>query len=89
MKHHNDSSCETRFGVFNEKPIDVDSLFTDIPLEENIDICTDTLFENTKRVKSLWKLEVKELLFLATKESYVIFNGKHQRQVDRMAMNSL
>ena len=54
--------------------LDVDSLFTNIPLEETIDICTNTLFENLEKVKSLSKMEFKELLFLATKESYFIFN---------------
>ena len=29
--------------------LDVDSLFTNIPLEETIDICTNTLFENTEK----------------------------------------
>ena len=48
--------------------LEVDSLFTDIPLEENIDICTNTLSENTERVKGLSKKEFKELLSLATKE---------------------
>ena len=30
--------------------LDVDSLFTNIPLEETIDICTKTLFENIEKV---------------------------------------
>ena len=29
--------------------LDVDSLFTIIPLEENIDTCANTLFENTEK----------------------------------------
>ena len=49
--------------------LDVDSLFTKVPLEETIDICTNTLFKNTKKVEGLSKIEFKELLFLATKES--------------------
>ena len=56
--------------------LDVDSLFTNIPLEETIDICTNTLFENTEKVEGLSKIEFKELLSLATKESYFSFNGK-------------
>ena len=50
--------------------LDVDPLFTNIPLEETIDICTNTLFENTEKVEGLSKIEFKELLSLATKESY-------------------
>ena len=56
--------------------LDLDFLFTDIPLKENIDISRNTLFENAERVKGLSKEEFKELLSIATKESYFIFNGK-------------
>ena len=35
--------------------LDVDSLFTNILLEETIDICTNTLFENTEKVKRFIK----------------------------------
>ena len=52
--------------------LDVDSLFTNIPLEETIDICTNTLFENTEKVEGLSKIEFREVLSLATKESYFI-----------------
>ena len=54
--------------------IDVDSLFTNIPLQETIDICTNTLFENTEKLEGLSKMKFKEFLSLATKESYFIFN---------------
>ena len=56
--------------------LDVDPLFTNIPLEETIDICTNTLFENTEKVEGLSKIEFEELLSLATKKSYLLFNGK-------------
>ena len=68
--------------------LDVDCLFTIIPLEKTIDIYTNTLFENTKRVESLSKIEFKELLSLATKGSFFIFNGKLYKQVDGVAMGS-
>ena len=38
--------------------VDVDSRFTNIALEEAIDICTDTLFENVEKV-GLSKIEFK------------------------------
>ena len=44
------------------------------------------LFENTEKVEGLSKIEFKELLSLATKESYFIFNGQLYRQVNRVAM---
>ena len=68
--------------------LDVDSLFTDIPLEETIDICTNTLFEKMEKVEDLSKTEFKELLSLAAKESYFIFNGQLYKQVDGVAMGS-
>ena len=56
--------------------LDVDSISTNIPLVETIDICVNTLFENTEKVEGLSKIEFKELSHLPTKESYFIFNGK-------------
>ena len=67
--------------------LDVDSLFTNFPFEETTDICTNTLFKNMEKV-GLSKIEFKELLFLAIKESYFIFNGQHYKQVDGVAMGS-
>ena len=36
--------------------LDVDSLFTNIPLDETIGICVNQLFENTDTVKGLCKV---------------------------------
>ena len=68
--------------------LDADPVFTNIPLEETIDICADTLFENTKTVEGLSEIEFKERLSLATKKSYFIFNGKFYNQVDKVDMDS-
>ena len=68
--------------------LDVDSLFTNIPLEETIDICANTFFENMEKIEVLSKTEFKELLPLATKESYFIFNRKLYEQVDGVVMGS-
>ena len=55
--------------------LDVDSLFTNIPLDETIDICVNQLFENTDTVEGFIKSELKQLLCLAKEKSYFIFNG--------------
>ena len=68
--------------------LDVDSLFTNIPLDETIDICVNQLFENTDTVEGFKKSELKQLLCLATKESYFIFNGLLYKQIDGVAMSS-
>ena len=54
--------------------LDVDSLFTNVPLDETTDICINHLFENTDTVEGFTKSELKQLLCLPTKESYFIFN---------------
>ena len=33
--------------------LDADSLFTNIPIEETINICANTLFENKEKVEGL------------------------------------
>ena len=65
--------------------LDVDSLFINILLEETINICANTLFENTEKI-NLSKIEFKELLSPFTKESHFIFNWKLYKQVDGVAM---
>ena len=52
--------------------LDVDSLFTNIQLEETIDICTNTLFENIEKVEGLSKIEFEELYFLLQK-NHILF----------------
>ena len=68
--------------------LDVDSLFTNIPLEETIEICTNELFQESETVECLRKTEFKELLSLATKDSHFIFNGTLYKQIDGVAMGS-
>ena len=68
--------------------LDVDSLFTNIPLDEAIDICINQLFENTDTVEGFKKSDLKQLLCLATRESYFIFNGLLYKQTDGVAMGS-
>ena len=68
--------------------LDVDSLFTNIPLDETIDICINQLFANTDTVDGFTKSHLKQLLCLATKESYFIFNGLLYKQTDGVAMGS-
>ena len=65
--------------------LDVDLLFTNIPLDGTIDICVNRLFENTNTVEDLKK---SELLRLATKELYFIFSGLLCKQIDEVATDS-
>ena len=68
--------------------LDVDSLFTNIPLVETINICCDLLFRDQPIVDGLNKSEFKTLLQLATQESFILFNGSYYKQIDGVAMGS-
>ena len=69
--------------------LDVDALFTNIPLDETIDICVKRLFETLDTlVKGISKNDFRDLRNLATKESFFTFNNKFYIQVDGVAMVS-
>ena len=68
--------------------LDVDSLFTNIPLEDTNEICTNELFKESETIEGLSKAEFKELLSLDTKDSYFIFNGRLYKQIDGVTMDS-
>ena len=66
--------------------LDIVSLITNIPLEESIETCTNNLFKNKDIAHRLKKREFKDLLFLATNESYIIFNNILHKEIDEVAM---
>ena len=66
----------------------MDSLFTNIPLEETIKICTESIYDQNDSIESLNKSEFKELLPLATKGSYFTFNEILYNQLNGVAMGS-
>ena len=67
---------------------DTESLFTNIPLDERINICVNNVFGNKKRVMGLLKKDFKQLLTLSVKSSYFVFNNVYYQQVDVVAMGS-
>ena len=54
--------------------LDVKSLFTNIPLNEVIDICIDDLFCDTIMIHNLDRNDMKELLTLGAYELFFIFD---------------
>ena len=68
--------------------LDVDSLFTNIPLKETINICTKLLYKNVDVIEGINKSEFENLLSLATQESYFMFNDIFYKQKDGVAMGS-
>ena len=64
---------------------DVDSLFTNKPLEETINICTNMLYNNVDLIEAINKSEF-ENLSLATQKLYFMFNDILYKQKDGVAV---
>ena len=65
---------------------DIESLFTNIPLQETIDICIKLIFSNTRIFMNLTKSLFQEMLSLAVRNTFFVFNGKYYEQVDGLGM---
>ena len=64
----------------------IDPLFTNISLEETINICCETLLKETYIYESYSKSEFKAFLSLASKESYFFYNEVLYKQKDGVAV---
>ena len=69
--------------------LDVKSLFTNIPLNETIELVTKKVFANKRNVDGLSRTDFRRLLQLSTKGTVFYFDGKYYRQKDGVAMGSL
>ena len=68
--------------------LDVDALFTNIPLDETTNICIEELYKGKDLVEGFTKSEMKKLLELACKNTLFMFDGIYYTQIDGMAMGS-
>jgi hypothetical protein len=69
--------------------LDVENLFTNVPVVETIDIILNKLFPNNSVIyHGFSRSEFNTLLKLAVEDSYFSFDNKLFRQVDGMAMGS-
>ena len=68
--------------------LDINSLFTNIPLEETTEIRTNNLFKNNEILHGLKESEFKDLLSLAIIESYFVLNNILYKQIVGVAMGS-
>ena len=66
---------------------DVTSLFTNIPLQETIDIAITHTFNHNPNL-NITRKELKKLFLFATSQTYFIFNSKFYTQIDGVAMDS-
>ena len=94
----NDYSCKDVFSFVSQiknanlsKKIlffyDVTSLFTNIPLQESIDIAINLIFNHNPNL-NVTRKELKKLFLLATSQSHFSFNSKFYNQIDGVAMGS-
>ena len=68
---------------------DVESLFTNIPLKETIEIVIKRLYKDGKELyMGLSKVQFRKLLQTATMESHFQFRGCYFNQIDGVAMGS-
>ena len=68
--------------------LDVDSIFTNIPLEETINVFTNWLHDNDDVIEFINKSEVKNILPLAIQESHFVLNDVLYTKKDGVAMRS-
>ena len=66
---------------------DVTSLFTNIPLQETIDMAINPIFNHNANL-NITKKELKKLFLFATLKTCFIFNSKFYNQIDRIAIGS-
>ena len=67
---------------------DVVSLFTITSLDQTIDIIIKRIYYNKETNTDVPKKEMRELLYLCTKNAHFTFNNKTYLQVDGVAMGS-
>jgi hypothetical protein len=68
---------------------DVESLFTNVPLNETIEIILNDIYTTKNdRFHGLSRRQLKRLLEIATQKSHFLFDGEYYDQVDGVAMGS-
>ena len=65
--------------------LDVDSLFTNVPLDGTIKIYVNELCKSSQAVSGLNKQKVLEMVSLTTKENIILFDQKTYSQIDGVA----
>ena len=62
--------------------LDVESLFTIIPLEESIKICCDSFYKNQELLSNISKNQFEKLLRAALSNNFFLFDCIIYQQVD-------
>ena len=94
----NDYSCKDTFSFVSQiknanlsgkflVSQDVTSLFTNIPLQETIDIAINLIFNHNPNLNITQK-ELKKLFLFATSQTHFLFNSKFYDQIDGVTIGS-
>ena len=94
----NDYSCKGTFSFVSQiknanlsktflVSYDVTSLFTNISLQETIDIAINLIFNHNPNL-TITKKELKKLFLFAASRTHFIFNSNFYNQIDGVAMGS-
>ena len=75
-------------GTLYMASFDVDSLFTNIPLRETIDICVESLFMGCSEVSGFNRDNFRKLLELASMNSFFMFDNKYYQQMEGLGMGN-
>ena len=67
---------------------DVTLLFTNVPLDFTIDVILKRIYDENEVNTNILKQQIKDLLFLCTKNLHFSYNGDIFTQVDGVAMGS-
>ena len=67
---------------------DIVSLFTNIPIDETINICLDELYKNSDSVNNLSREQFRKLLNYCVKQNHFMFEDRIYDQIDGVAMGS-
>ena len=92
----NDYSCKDTFSFVSQiknanlskkffVSYNVTSLFTNIPLQETIDIAINLIFNHNPNL-NITRNGLKKLFLFATSNTHFIFNSKRYNQIDGVAM---
>ena len=68
--------------------LEVESLFTNIPLEETINISCDSLFGNEAEINNFNRNDFEKLLRMALQNNFFNFDGKIYKQTGGVAVGS-
>ncbi len=68
--------------------LDIESLFTNVPLTEAIQIVSDELFKDSDVISGFSKHDLVSMLTLTVKDALFTFDGQYYIQTDGVAMGS-